>query len=358
VVETEAKQPDQQAPQQIDIELQLTDRWTLMPFGIAQAGGGSNNVGGGFYEANLFGYFAQVSGSYSVFDNVPSYDFNLFQEFFRDTNYIWGLDISGTGTPVSLQANNDSSLGSFTWARQQDQLLLGQKLSTSWEPKIRLFSYFEYFRDHMVNDNGAPEVHVFTAAQYRVRPTLILGRSELTNFLEQGQEITLAPTAVNFLSSDLEYYQMVMTYKKVFLQEDTNYAFFLNTGAMSKAPVPYLFHLGGFDTVRGFSTNRAVGRYYINDNLEYRPYLLRLFLPLLGEVVSQGNVFTDGGIMWSSSDLAETRQVSSSLALLSAGAGLRLNFLRFAGAIMRLDVAKTITPNEGWGVSLGVGQFF
>lgn len=358
IITTAIPVQDPSQPHQIDIEIQLNDRWTLMPFGIAQAGGGSSDLGGGVYEANLFGYFGQVSASYNVFDNVASYDVNYFQEFFRDTDYIMGADVSGTGTPISLQANNGNSLGTFTWFRQQEQLLFGRKLSAAFEPKIRLFSYFEYFQDHMVTNSGAPEVHVFHEGQYRVRPVLILGRSELTNFLEQGQELTFLPTAANFFSSKLEYYQLVMTYKKVFLQEDTNYAIFFNTGAMSKAPIPYLFHLGGYDTVRGFSTTRTMGRYYVADSLEYRPYLFRFHLPILGEITTQGNVFTDGGLMWDSADLAVTRHVNSDIFLLSAGTGVRLDFLRFAGCIVRMDLAKTITPNEGWGLSMGVGQFF
>jgi len=342
---------------QIDIDVAIADRWTLMPFAIAQAGGGSNNVGGGIFEANFLGYFAQVSASYSTFDNVATYDFNIYQEFFLDTNYIWGIDISETGTPVSLQDNSGDSLGDFTWSRQQYQLLLGDKMQIKGE-KIRLFSYFEYYRDRMVDNSQAPEVYVYSGPQYRIRPVLIMGRSELTNFLEQGHEWTIAPTTANFFGYPKSYSTFVTTYKKVFLDANTNYAFFINTGAMTSAPIPYLFRLGGYDTVRGFSTNRAIGRYYINDNLEYRPYLTRFPLPLIGEVVMQGNIFTDSAIMWNSSDLAQTRGVNSELTLLSVGTGVRFNFMRFAGAILRIDFARTVTPDEGWGASLGVGQFF
>jgi outer membrane protein assembly factor BamA len=344
----------QVGPGEIDIDLSLSDRWTLMPFGIAQAGGGSNNLGGGIWEANVLGYFGQMGASYSVFNNVASYDFNIYQEFFLDTDFIWGLDISGTGVPVELQRNDGSSLGSFTWNRQQEQFLIGHK----FEPKIRLFAYLEYYNDAMVSNSGAPEARVYSSGQYRVRPTLILGRSELTNFLEQGFELTLAPTSANFLSGSKQYSTMVATYKRVFLDQNTNYAMFINAGAMSRAPIPYLFRLGGYDTVRGFTTNRAIGRYYFDHTLEYRPYLTRLFLPLFGEAVIQGALFEDAAFMWDSSDLSQTRRINSEISLFSAGFGIRINLLRFAGCILRLDAAKTLSPSEGWGGSLGVGQFF
>jgi len=340
------------------IVLHLSDRWSLLPYGIFQAGGGSNNLGGGVFDANLLGYFTQVSASYNTFDNVATYDFNLYQEFFLDTNLILGFDISQTGTPVDLQSNHGDSLGDFTWSRTQYQLLLGERLETHWQPKIRLFSYFEYFRDQMLENDHAPEAHVYSHPQWRIRPTVIFGRSELTNFLEQGQEITFAPTSANFFDGRRAYSTAVATYKKVFLDGNTNYAIFLNSGAMTTAPVPYLFRLGGYDTVRGFSTNRAMGRYYINDSIEYRPYLARFKIPLAGETVLQGNLFTDGAVMWNSTNLAQTRLVDSEISLLSVGAGVRFNFLRFAGAVVRIDFAKTVTPEEGWGSAIGVGQFF
>jgi hypothetical protein len=44
--------------------------------------------------------------------------------------------------------------------------------------------------------------------------------------------------------------------------------------------------------------------------------------------------------------------------LWSAGLGFRANFLHFAGAIIRFDLARTVHPDEGLGLSFGVGQFF
>ena len=345
-------------PHEIDIDLSVEDRWTLLPFGIAQAGGGSSSVGGGIWEANVLGYFAQMGAGYSVFDSVGSFDFNIFQEFFRDTEYMWGLDISSLGAPVDLQNNSGNDLGSFTWRRQQEQILIGRKFETKEASKIRLFAYIETFKDSVLQNNQASKISVYTSDQYRIRPTLIVGRSELTNFLEQGYEFTLAPTAANFFNQSQSYTQLVTTFKKVFLDNNTNYAMFFNLGAMTSAPIPYLFRLGGYDTVRGFSTNRALGQYYAINSLEYRPYLTRFSLPLIGQTIVQGAVFEDGGMMWNSNDLSQSTEVNSQRGLLSAGVGFRFNVLRFAGAIMRIDAAQTISPSEGFGISLGVGQFF
>ncbi len=339
---------------QIDIDLEVNDRWSLLPYGTAQSGGGSFNIGGGVQEENFLGYFAVVSVGYSSYDNQASYDVNYFQEFLRDTDLILGADVSQQGIPVTVESNSGQNLGNFIWQRRQQQILVGYHLPDN----IRLLTFFELFEDRITSGSAFPEAQVYSGTQYRLHPVIIFGRSQLTNFLEQGSELSVQPTSANFFHGETSYSQIISSYKMVYLSGNTNYAFFINAGAMTAAPIPYLFHLGGFDTVRGFSTNRVLGPYYLSNNLEYRPYLTRFYVPLIGEIVTQGCVFQDSGLMWNSFDLAQTSRTNSRLFLLSEGIGLRLNFLRFAGAIVRIDVARTITPDEGVGLSFGVGQFF
>ena len=44
--------------------------------------------------------------------------------------------------------------------------------------------------------------------------------------------------------------------------------------------------------------------------------------------------------------------------LWSAGAGIRLNILRLAGSVVRLDFAHTLMQIEGWAFIFGFYQFF
>jgi outer membrane protein assembly factor BamA len=75
-------------------------------------------------------------------------------------------------------------------------------------------------------------------------------------------------------------------------------------------------------------------------------------------MVVQGCLFTDAGSAWGDSSLTGETQAAQFHMLWSAGAGLRINMVKFAGAILRLDWAQTLSPNEGVGFSLGIGQFF
>ncbi len=342
-------------PASVRLTMSVKDRWTLLPFAVAQSGGGSTSFGVGLAEFNFLGTFAQVSGSYGTFNAIDSYDLNVFQEFFRDTNLIWGFDISQVGAPVQLQKNDGSVAGTFTRLRTQAQILLGRKWT---DPKTRLLTYIEAFQDKLTGTETGVQVSVFPALQYRIRPTVIFGRSELTNFLEQGVEFTLAPVFANSFDRTANYVQLVSSYKQVFLHGNTNYALYLNAGAMSQTETPDLFRLGGYDSVRGFSTNRAVGRSYATSSLEFRPYLFRLSSDLTGELVFQGCVFQDAAIMWNANQFQGVSMQAANLPLLSEGAGLRMNILRFSGAIARIDAAKAVSPDEGWDVSIGVGQFF
>jgi hypothetical protein len=86
--------------------------------------------------------------------------------------------------------------------------------------------------------------------------------------------------------------------------------------------------------------------------------LTRFPIPLFGQVVLQGNIFQDAGIMWLNSEETHTQDTHSHVQLYSGGLGVRFHFVQFAGAILALDVARTISPDEGIGLALNVGQFF
>jgi len=366
-----------QTNQGIIIDLSVQDRWTLVPFGNAQSGGGSFNLGGGLLDSNLFGYFIKGEVGYSSFDSVSTYQMTFSQEYLADTEWMWAAELSAIGTPVTFEKNDGSSLNKYTWLRHQERVLFGRRFKTVAIPLIRFYTNFLSFNDETVSGaGGSPSLNVEHGSQYRIRPTLILGRAQLTNFLEQGAELTFTPSFSNFFNqktfhnsagisaqpSVTRYSALSMSYKQAFIRRNTNFAFFLGGGLMDPAPAPYLYRLGGFDSVRGFATNRGIGRAYLNSNLEYRPYLFRFSPPILdeltGEWIIQGVVFQDAAVMWNSSSPVDSTRMNDHLFLLSHGVGLRGNILKFANCVGRIDFAHATSPNEGWGVAIGVGQFF
>jgi outer membrane protein assembly factor BamA len=331
----------------IIIDVHIKDKWTLLPDMYLQNGGGSSFYGVGIVDTNLGGYFTNANLSYATFNGAVFYDINLFQEFFLDTDLMMGLDVSKQGNPVSIQNLDGKVTQDLLWNRHQYSALFGSRFGT----KIRFYSNFTLFKDSILNQKPITTAEVIQHTQYRLKPIFIHGRSNFTNVLEEGQELTVTPTFTNFLEAASRYSQLVMSFKKtIILPGDANLAAFVGTGIMSNTSVLYQFRLGGFDTVRGFSTNRAVGLKYVNWSLEYRPLLFTTRLPLLDLAALQACFFTDGGIM--QDHYGERRSLTS------AGIGLRTNLAALVGAIVRFDLAKTITPSEGYGFSFALGQFF
>jgi hemolysin activation/secretion protein len=120
---------------------------------------------------------------------------------------------------------------------------------------------------------------------------------------------------------------------------------------MGQAPTLRWPQLGGYDTVRGFSASRALGRELIVGNFELRHRLIGLRLPLADLATLQATVFMDAGAV-------RSHLGGSGLGLLSGGLGLRLNFVKFARALIRMEFAQTIQPSEGWDLTFGLGSFF
>lgn len=331
-------------PRSIDIELTLKDKWTLVPEVNIQGGGGSTLLALGGYDNNVGGYFTNVSASGGTYNGLWTYDFNQFQEWLLDTDWMFGFDFSRSVFWTRVQDQAGNYLQNFDWVRSQQQILVGSRFGQN----IRLLTYIELFQDSILNQDFGQPAQVFSQLQYRLQPTLIFGRSNLTNYLEEGSELSITPGFINFFNSPLSYTELQISFKKTtILSKKNNLATHVNWGIMTQAPIAYQFHLGGYDSVRGFSTSRLIGTQYVYGNFEYRPNLIthRFDWSALDLITLQGCVFIDSGWM-------------AGIALLSAGLGVRLIPVKYSGTILRLDWAKTISPSEGVDLSFSIGQFF
>jgi outer membrane protein assembly factor BamA len=333
----------------IAITITLRDKWTILPDLSISTGGGAGNFGIGIVDINLFGTFTRGNFNFSSYNGVSSYEVKLFQEWFLDTDYMFGVDIVRSGTPLSVLNSAGVVQESLVWVRDQQTLTLGRRFGSS----VRLLVDFTHFIDLRLQNQGADLGIIPAGHQYSVLPKLILGRAHRSNYLEHGYELTLAPAFSNFLGGETPYSSGVASFKGVFiLSERDNLGFLLSGGIQHPLTPAYQFHLGGLDSVRGFSNNRVLGNYYWSANVEYRPliWVTRSSFFDIDMVAFQGCLFSDVGQMGGG--------VTGNMFLASVGAGLRVNFVKFAGAILRFDFAKTLAPDEGTGFSFGLGQFF
>jgi hypothetical protein len=340
----------------LKIDFSAIDKWPILPYVNFQGGGGAANLGLGILHTNLFGYFTNGTFNFSSFNGFFAYDVNLSQEWIGKTDYVALVDISRTGYPISVLNPTGQIVENFSWYRNQQQIMAGKRIGDS----IRFYNYLEFYQDTLTQDSDAMVASVNSQFQFRYRPTIIFGRSNWTNFLEQGYELNFSPWVANFWSKDI-YAGFSASLKQVFIiSKNDNLAYIVNIAATTSRNLPYQYHLGGYDTARGFNSYRFLGSYLFNSTVEYRPYLWSDRFSFLGvdQIALQGCLFIDMGVLVNDSAAVHSELKNRSLGLLSAGLGLRLNFVRFAGAILRFDFARTISPDEGFGFSFGIGQFF
>jgi len=344
----------------VDVTVTLKDKWTLFPVIGGQAGGGSQTVGAGVFESNMLGYMVNTSLLVWNFNGTTSFDLNANQEYFAGTEHMWSLDWQDNIEAQTAHNFNGSVAGNFAWRRQQNEFMLGTHLEGPW----RVYAYASVYRDSIANNDGGFFINIpYQGVQQRIYPKFIYGKVDWTNYQESGFELTVQPTLANLVGAGPEYFALELDFKKVWktgAKDKDNTAIYLSTSHMTSAGPNFLYNLGGYYNVRGYSDMREVGRDMAFANLEWRPYLLRQrwnFLDL-DLMVIQGCLFTDAGSAWGDSSLTGDPLAANFHLLWSAGAGLRVNWVKFAGAILRLDWAQTITPAEGVGFSFGIGQFF
>ena len=348
--------------EQLEILLNAQDKWTLFPYLDFQSGGGSLNLEAGVFDTNVAGTFTEAAIGGAYLDSSYSYSASFFQKYVMGSDISFGANIAKIRTPIALQDRDGSKLQDFTWIRNQQGITWGRQHSETFRTKY----YLDFYKDKETSIDSRAAYNVYRIQQYRFSPTLIKGKVSNSGIFEQGSEFTVTPAFANPFRDQYHIESLSAAYKRVFyLPNRHNFAFYLGGGLMSKAPLAYQFRLGGFESIRGFSANRAMGLEYLRSNWEFRSAIWgsRIKVFDIGKFILQSCAFTDFGTMLrlsriNPSDANSSVYQNGTLLMSSAGIGLRIIFLELSGASIRIDWAKTLTPKEGSNISFGVGQFF
>ena len=70
--------------------------------------------------------------------------------------------------------------GEFSWARQQEEVMVG----THSSGPVRLMFIADYYYDSLIDSEGVI-ASVFSGNQYRFQPRVIFGRDNTLNYLEK-----------------------------------------------------------------------------------------------------------------------------------------------------------------------------
>jgi len=349
----------------IDITIHLRDKWSLLPYANFVRGGGSYELVAGIYDVNLAGRLFMLDAMFVLFDGKPS-----GMLYFK-------MDRLG-GLPIALYADGGYSRSlrtTYVERTNPSQTLVIDSgwvnLMIRWEPFVwarvglwqkALWRNYEFARAsnnrfYLPNDGRVSESGI----------VLSLGKTSYRNYMMQGLILNV------WLSASTRLLGAQVTYQKVSWDargywilgpRAGNLAAWVEGGFMQGGTLADQFTLGSFSGLRGFKYAQFIGRSFVAGTIEYRSGLIATAFPIVAKIFHfmrgktlrwQGVLFANLGTIAGSPHFA----TSESGRLLSAiGAGLRVVFVPFFKAVLRIDGAYTLTPFRTFDLMIATQQAF
>lgn len=330
------------------LELYVHEKWTLIPQFRVLSGGGQSIFGAGIQDTNLFGRYTEGDLLFATQNGSFFYDVYIEQEYIRDTPWHLITHVSRDTNSVTWHDSANTVVDRFETVRDLGEVGLGYRLPHEWE--VRLDT--QLFRESITLAPSTSLPVLPTSTRVAFRPWAIWGRVVFVEDREMGERLRLGGSVFPATSLTPTYGGLSIDWKQSLpIADRFTFAYRGVAAFQFQAPTNAQTSLGGYDSVRGFSADRAVGSESVRANLELRTRLGYVGLPVAERVSVQADVFLDSG-------LVRSHLGQSGLALVSVGAGLRFHFVKFSRGLFRIDYAQTLTPSEGGGINFSLGSFF
>lgn len=339
------------------IEINVIEKWTLIPVLRFGGGGGTNFFIVGLYDYNTFGLYQEWGGQY---ENLGGRHAGVV--WYRNPRFLnkrmkLGIDIWSINRFRSIY-NNGFITGNYTLTRRK----INGFLEREWQRWFRLGLGVEIVEDHLSEESLSPKqieinrLHQFDSDDdYQ---TLILrlyyqiGRLNYDDYIVDGWQslITLESHAPVF-AKPVEGYRLVLDFKSFKdLGNYHNIGWQFKFGSSDSSKIEQQFFLGGLKDIRGYKDNQFNGNWYWQLNGEYR------FSSYHSSWLAvQHILFLDSSKIASS---AQELVGDYSGPYYSFGTGLRFISPRIYRLVGRIDIAQTFGTIDQWGISFGVQQFF
>jgi outer membrane protein assembly factor BamA len=241
----------------------------------------------------------------------------------------------------------------------------------NWEPfqwlRVGVQQTLEYHRYEHAPDADAPSVPLpETGLTHALALTGSLGYTSYRDYMQHGLILSFAlEGSTKRLGSDFDFvrfYGQCRAYYR-FGPRGGNLVARVGGGYMKGGSYSSLFALGSWTGLRGFFTAQFTARSYIYGNLEYRTGLLRTGFPIAGIIPYfrgkvfqlQGAVFADvGGVAGGGA----YRTDEHGKPLVAVGAGIRVAVVNIYKAILRIDLAYTLSPYRSFDLIIATQQYF
>ena len=349
----------------IDITIHLRDKWSLLPYANFVRGGGSYELVAGVYDVNVAGCLFTLDAMFVLFDGKPS------------GILYFKMDRLG-GLPIALYADGGYSRSLRTTYAERttpSQTLVIDSgwgnLMIRWEPfawarvglwQKALWRNYEFAR---ASNNRFYLPHDGLLSESGL--VLSLGKTSYRNYMMQGLIVNVwLSTSTRLLGAQVTYQKVSWDARGYWIlgPRAGNLAAWLEGGFMQGGTLADQFALGSFSGLRGFKYAQFVGRSFVAGTIEYRTGLVPTAFPVVAKLL---HVFRGKTLRWQGALFANLGTVAGSPhfatnesgRLLSAiGAGLRVIFVPFFKAVLRIDVAYTLSPFRTFDLMIATQQAF
>lgn len=351
----------------IDLIVNLEEKWTLLPYFLLGSGGGVSYLVLGLYETNFIGRLYTFNFTYGCKnDNCSTYFYfrnpSVLGSAFDLVNYI-----TREHNIFHIYNENRSIIGTF--ANKKDMLTAFTDIKIT--PSFFLGIGF-IFIDNDITDSGISSADVQTNRSYHYVPPvssssvalegrLTLGKIDYdgikadgTNLISildtTGQSYPTSTDNYTALNNTLLYYSPNINLGLVTipLPRLSYLAIRENISVTSSDVIPQQYFVGGLDKIRGFYDGEFSGKFSWYSNVE-----LRIPSYVSENIAIQHAVFSDAGYAANFFSDIFTHNTSVSI-----GTGIRILPLKINRVAIRFDYAYTLNPFHTFGFNFGLLQFF
>jgi len=340
----------------VKVIIQLSEKWTSIPYANFSSGGGTEYFYAGMYDINTLGRFFETGIQYDNWNRKSGGVAWFHDPRFLDKRLTLQVQLWATRKPRFLYTTSGDSQGNYVLKRNRISLLFKKEINEWFQPGIG----FDYDSDQIIDttqesaiDPNTEKLLTNTDKQRGIFNTLFLqlGKLNYDNYLIDGKLSTLiVKHGGDYSGSDINL-KMFKWKNEMYwlLPHKGNAAVNLTFGAAETDNLQHYFYIGGFDNIRGYLDGQLRNRAYWQLNTEYRiPSYKSSWLVL------QHVFFID---------LVQTAHQFSELlgdtqTYYSAGTGIRIispKIYRFNG---RFDIALITSGDAQSYISFGTQQFF
>jgi len=340
----------------VKVIIQISEKWTTIPYLNFSSGGGTRYIYSGVYDINMFGSFIEMGAQYNNWNKEHGVLGWYIDRRLFDRRITLQLVAGKTLRPRNLLTRDAEKEGDYILSRNE----VGFSIIKEFKSWLSAGVGFELENDRIINTNYEASLDQPIKNQLNNSHTsnnkftsifLNVGKLNYDNYLIEGKRSSLTVKhGGKYTRSDTNL-TMFRWENKAFwrLPHFGNAALRFTLAQTDAEAVQHLFYVGGFEHVRGYLDGQLRSKAYWQINSEYRIPSYRS-----NWLVLQHIFFFDA--VQVADKISQLKDESS--IYYSAGIGIRVISPKIYSFNGRLDIAL-LTKGESQNlISFGAQQFF